>query len=145
MGSKFRLCFEVSWWKFTFQQFGPNLICITLRVIMSSDFETSLYLAVPVPVSSTCSILQIFMIITCSILQIYSWLSFVFQLFAASFPLAPLLALMLLLFDIRVDADRLLWNYRRPVAKISQDIGEYFWYINLLIMNIILMYDVTMQ
>ncbi|KAJ8310954.1 hypothetical protein KUTeg_011493 [Tegillarca granosa] len=48
------------------------------------------------------------------------------MLFAASFPLAPLLALLLIAFDIRVDAKRMLWWYRRPVAEIRADIGK--WY-----------------
>lgn len=45
------------------------------------------------------------------------------MMFAASFPLAPLIALITNMCDIRVDANRLLWTYRRPVAFISQDIG----------------------
>ncbi|KAL5011379.1 hypothetical protein ScPMuIL_009930 [Solemya velum] len=52
------------------------------------------------------------------------------MLFAASFPLAPLLALLTNLFDIRVDAKRLLWWYRRPVAFISQDIGMWYGILN---------------
>ncbi|XP_069129739.1 anoctamin-7-like isoform X3 [Argopecten irradians] len=48
------------------------------------------------------------------------------MLFAASFPLAPLLALVTLLVDIRVDAKRLLWLNRRPIAFIRKDIGR--WY-----------------
>ncbi len=46
------------------------------------------------------------------------------QLFAASFPLAPLIALIIILIDIRVDSRRMLWMYRRPVAAIAQDIGR---------------------
>lgn len=45
------------------------------------------------------------------------------MMFAASFPLAPLIALLTNMFDIRVDANRLLWTYRRPLSFISQDIG----------------------
>ncbi|XP_033742824.1 anoctamin-4-like isoform X4 [Pecten maximus] len=48
------------------------------------------------------------------------------MLFAASFPLAPLLALVTLLVDIRVDAKRMLWLNRRPIAYIRKDIGR--WY-----------------
>ncbi|XP_021363066.1 anoctamin-4-like isoform X4 [Mizuhopecten yessoensis] len=48
------------------------------------------------------------------------------MLFAASFPLAPLLALVTNLVDIRVDAKRMLWLNRRPVAYIRKDIGR--WY-----------------
>jgi len=47
----------------------------------------------------------------------------VHQLFAASLSLAPLIAFLILVFDIRVDAKRMLWVYRRPVAFIAQDIG----------------------
>ena len=47
-----------------------------------------------------------------------------FQLFATSFPLAPLLALLTNMFDLRVDAKRLLWWYRRPIALVAQDIGK---------------------
>ncbi|PVD35218.1 hypothetical protein C0Q70_06499 [Pomacea canaliculata] len=55
------------------------------------------------------------------------------MLFATSFPLAPLLALLTNLFDLRVDALRLLWWYRRPVAYVAQDIG--MWYDILLFVN----------
>ncbi|XP_077983931.1 anoctamin-4-like isoform X2 [Glandiceps talaboti] len=48
------------------------------------------------------------------------------MLFSCSLPLAPLIALLTNLFDIRVDAKRLLWLNRRPVALIAQDIG--MWY-----------------
>lgn len=46
-----------------------------------------------------------------------------FQLFAASFPLAPLMALVTTALDIRIDAWRLLWIYKRPIAHMAQDIG----------------------
>ncbi|XP_064610213.1 anoctamin-4-like isoform X2 [Liolophura sinensis] len=54
------------------------------------------------------------------------------MLFAASFPLAPLLALVTLLIDIRVDARRILWWYRRPVAFIAQDLGMWYSILNFL-------------
>nr|XP_006816507.1 PREDICTED: anoctamin-5-like [Saccoglossus kowalevskii] len=44
------------------------------------------------------------------------------DLFACSLPLAPLIALLTNLCDIRVDAKRLLWFNRRPVALVAQDI-----------------------
>jgi len=47
-------------------------------------------------------------------------------LFAASFPLAPLLALLTNVIDVRVDAKRMLWMYRRPVAQIRGDIGKLY-------------------
>ncbi|KAK7097648.1 hypothetical protein V1264_004595 [Littorina saxatilis] len=55
------------------------------------------------------------------------------MLFATSFPLAPLLALLTNMFDLRVDAKRLLWWYRRPIAHVAQDIG--MWYQILLFVN----------
>ncbi|XP_060078280.1 anoctamin-4-like [Ylistrum balloti] len=55
------------------------------------------------------------------------------MLFAASFPLAPLLALVTLLVDIRVDAKRMLWLNRRPIAYIRKDIGR--WYSILEFVN----------
>jgi len=44
-------------------------------------------------------------------------------MFAPLFPLAPLLALSFGLVDIRIDAHRLLWFNRRPVAVGASDIG----------------------
>lgn len=49
---------------------------------------------------------------------------FFFQLFAAAFPLAPLIALVTNMFDLRLDAKRLLWTNRRPVAFRAEDIGK---------------------
>ncbi|XP_076070788.1 anoctamin-7-like isoform X2 [Mytilus galloprovincialis] len=57
------------------------------------------------------------------------------MLFAASFPLAPLLALLTNAIDIRVDAKRMLWMYRRPVAAIRGDIGK--WYGILQFVNLV--------
>ena len=47
------------------------------------------------------------------------------KLFAASFPLAPLIALAINLVDLKIDAKRMLWMYRRPVGRIAQDIGRF--------------------
>lgn len=55
------------------------------------------------------------------------------MLFAASFPLAPLMALVTTALDIRIDAWRLLWIYKRPIAHMAQDIGT--WYTILTFMN----------
>ncbi|XP_061188186.1 anoctamin-7-like [Saccostrea echinata] len=55
------------------------------------------------------------------------------MLFAASFPLAPLMALITGALDIRIDAWRLLWIYKRPIAYMAQDIGT--WYTILSFMN----------
>ena len=48
-----------------------------------------------------------------------------FQLFCVSLPLGPLITLCVHLTDMRIDARRMLWWYRRPVAVIAQDIGKY--------------------
>ena len=50
---------------------------------------------------------------------------FCLQLFAASFPLAPLIVLVVNVLDMQIDARRMLWMYRRPVATIAQDIGMF--------------------
>ncbi|KAL3880795.1 hypothetical protein ACJMK2_033006 [Sinanodonta woodiana] len=55
------------------------------------------------------------------------------MLFAASFPLAPLLALLTNLIDLRVDAKRMLWTNQRPLAIIREDIG--MWYTILTLVN----------
>lgn len=52
----------------------------------------------------------------------YEYLEMVIQfgfvtLFVSSFPLAPLLALLNNAFEIRLDARKMLMNYRRPVAE----------------------------
>lgn len=44
-------------------------------------------------------------------------------LFVASFPLAPLLALLNNIIEIRVDAWKLTTQYRRPVAAKAHSIG----------------------
>ena len=58
----------------------------------------------------------------------FSFLSTVIQfgfvtLFVASFPLAPLLALLNNIIEIRVDAWKLTTQYRRPVAAKAHSIG----------------------
>ncbi|XP_060551191.1 anoctamin-4-like isoform X4 [Ruditapes philippinarum] len=57
------------------------------------------------------------------------------MLFAASFPLAPFIALVILFLDKHIDAKRLLWLNRRPVAFIAQDLG--MWYGILEFVNLI--------
>ena len=47
------------------------------------------------------------------------------KLFSASFTLGPIILFLIILFDIRVDAKRLLWIYRRPVAYQAQNIGNF--------------------
>lgn len=46
-------------------------------------------------------------------------------LFVASFPLAPALALVNNLFEIRVDAWKILTQFRRIVPEKAQDIGAW--------------------
>lgn len=46
-------------------------------------------------------------------------------MFAAAFPLAPLIALIVNFIDLRIDARRLLWFNRRPLAEIAPDIGKF--------------------
>ncbi|XP_028401787.1 anoctamin-4-like isoform X2 [Dendronephthya gigantea] len=57
------------------------------------------------------------------------------MLFAAAFPLAPLIALVTNMFDLRLDARRLLWTNRRPVAFRAEDIG--MWYSILEFLNVV--------
>jgi len=59
-------------------------------------------------------------------------------LFAASLSLAPLIAFIILVIDIRVDAKRLLWIYRRPVAYIAQDLGQHFIIVIIVIIIVII-------
>ncbi|XP_072120674.1 anoctamin-7-like [Mobula birostris] len=54
------------------------------------------------------------------------------MLFSISFPLAPLLFFITILFDIHVDAKRLLWMYKRPVAFMAQDIGHWLTVLDLI-------------
>ncbi|EYC12594.1 hypothetical protein Y032_0046g1314 [Ancylostoma ceylanicum] len=45
------------------------------------------------------------------------------MMFAALFPLAPLIALIIGLIDLRIDALRLLWLNRRPIPVMASGIG----------------------
>eukprot|EP00794_Sanderia_malayensis_P006792 gene6792-7557_t len=55
------------------------------------------------------------------------------MLFAAALPLAPLIALVTNLIDLRIDARRLLWLNKRPIPLRAQDIGT--WYTILKLLN----------
>ncbi|XP_022098902.1 anoctamin-4-like isoform X2 [Acanthaster planci] len=55
------------------------------------------------------------------------------MLFSCALPLAPFIAILVLLVDIRVDATRMLWMNRRPIAFISGGIG--MWYSILDFLN----------
>jgi anoctamin-5 len=50
------------------------------------------------------------------------------MIFATAFPLAPLVALLTNIFDLRLDAKRLVWHTRRPVAEIAHNIGLQSWF-----------------
>ncbi|EDO41719.1 predicted protein, partial [Nematostella vectensis] len=54
------------------------------------------------------------------------------MLFAAAFPLAPLIALLSNLIDMKIDARRLLWVNRRPIAYRAEDIGMWFGILEFL-------------
>ena len=45
-------------------------------------------------------------------------------MFACAFCLGPLIFLLIILIDLRVDGQRLLWLYRRPIGFRAQDIGN---------------------
>ena len=47
-------------------------------------------------------------------------------IFVAAFPLAPLFALLNNIFEIRLDAQKLVCQTRRPVAQQAKDIGIWF-------------------
>ena len=47
-------------------------------------------------------------------------------IFIAAFPLAPLFALLNNIVEIRLDAYKLITQYKRPTAMKAQDIGV--WY-----------------
>ncbi|XP_078077500.1 anoctamin-9-like [Mustelus asterias] len=44
-------------------------------------------------------------------------------IFVAAFPLAPLLALLNNLFEIRLDARKMIWLLKRPIPRKAKDIG----------------------
>ena len=46
-------------------------------------------------------------------------------MFGCSLSLSPFIVLVINLLDVRVDAKRLLWLYRRPVGYKAKDIGSW--------------------
>ena len=54
-------------------------------------------------------------------------------MFVAAFPLAPLIALLTNLVEIRIDARNMVKTFRRPVAYKSEGIGV--WYDILVTMT----------
>ncbi|XP_062821709.1 anoctamin-7 isoform X1 [Anolis carolinensis] len=53
-------------------------------------------------------------------------------IFVAAFPLAPLFALLNNWVEIRLDAQKFVCEYRRPVAERAQDIGVWFFLLDVL-------------
>ncbi|XP_067422321.1 anoctamin-7-like isoform X2 [Emydura macquarii macquarii] len=53
-------------------------------------------------------------------------------IFVAAFPLAPLFALLNNWVEIRLDAQKFVCEYRRPVADRAQDIGVWFFILEVL-------------
>lgn len=47
-------------------------------------------------------------------------------LFVAAFPLAPFFALLNNIIEIRLDATKLITQWKRPMAERAQDIGTWF-------------------
>jgi hypothetical protein len=65
------------------------------------------------------------------ILHLFYTIKFFQQLkiFAAAFSLGPLILFLINVIDIRLDAARLLWFYRRPVGYKAEDIGTKNYHI----------------
>lgn len=53
-------------------------------------------------------------------------------IFVAAFPLAPLFALLNNWVEIRLDAQKFVCEYRRPVAERAQDISVWFFLLEVL-------------
>ena len=45
-------------------------------------------------------------------------------LFGSAFTFAPLIVLIVCMLDLRTDAYRILWLYKRPIGYRAQDIGN---------------------
>ncbi|XP_059820162.1 anoctamin-7-like [Hypanus sabinus] len=54
------------------------------------------------------------------------------MLFAACFPLGPLVFLLTIWLDMHLDAKRLLRIYKRPIAHMAQDIGHWFTILDVI-------------
>ncbi|XP_062910276.1 anoctamin-7-like isoform X1 [Mobula hypostoma] len=54
------------------------------------------------------------------------------MLFAACFPLGPLAFFLTIWLDMHLDAKRLLRIYKRPIAHMAQDIGQWFTILDLI-------------
>lgn len=53
-------------------------------------------------------------------------------IFVVAFPLAPLFALLNNIFEMRLDAQKFLKYYRRPVPSRAKDIGVWFHIMSVL-------------
>ena len=53
-------------------------------------------------------------------------------LFSPAYPLAPLLALLNNILEIRVDASKLCRTMRRPKFEVCEDIGSWFAVLNII-------------
>jgi len=67
----------------------------------------------------------------------YEYLEMVIQfgfatLFVSAFPLAPALALINNIFEIRLDANKLITGSRRPIAQKCADIGVWYYLLDFL-------------
>ena len=51
----------------------------------------------------------------------------IIMLFGTVFPLAPLVALICNMVDVRVDGYRILWKNRRYIAQRAEDIGQFLF------------------
>lgn len=65
--------------------------------------------------------------LSCDVSFFFLVLQFGFTtIFVAAFPLAPLLALLNNIIEIRLDAYKFVTQWRRPLASRAKDIGELF-------------------
>ena len=65
--------------------------------------------------------------IICNFYFYFSGIQYGFvTLFVAAFPLAPLFALINNIFEIRIDANKLITTKQRPIGERAQDIGAWF-------------------
>jgi len=53
-------------------------------------------------------------------------------LFVAAFPLAPFFALLNNIVEVRLDATKMVTQWKRPMAERAQDIGTWFFILKVL-------------
>lgn len=68
-------------------------------------------------------------------------------LFVASFPLAPLFALLNNIIEIRLDAKKYVTEVRRPIAAKAKDIGRcpIHWLKHFILNNVNIKYEIDHQ